>query len=205
MFFGCGLAIPFPAARCRSRRYAQTPPSPALQRAARQRQSPWVPHEFPLHSDSPGHTQSANSGPFPSPRLVQAWHEGLSLVPGKRPRFPKWRRAFASPATQTVRENPASAVTAQLQLPSPLTLRRAGTSAARTPPLRAAGWDVASFLPLFCALTMENRCASQVASRCSSSTLPGSLNVSQSPASLLLRSRLYQRGSLCSLRLSLRP
>src|SRR5229473_3127773 len=106
-----------------------------------------------LHFDSPERTQSAKSWRFPSSRLVPAWREGLFRVPGKRPHRPKWHPAFASPAAQTVPENLASVATALLQQPIPLTLRRAGTSATETPPSCAAGWDVATFLLLFCALT----------------------------------------------------
>ncbi len=183
MFFDSGSGRAFRAAHCHLRRYARTPPFLDLRGATRMRQSPWVSLEFPLRSDFPGRTQSANSWRFPSSRLVQAWREGLFRAPGKPPRLPKWHRAFASPAAQTVPENLASAATAPLQRPVPLTLRRAGTSAAETPPSRAAGWDVATFLLLFCALTKGKR-ASQFASLGFSLTLPGSLNVSQLPGQL---------------------
>src|SRR5216683_2983316 len=120
-------------------------------------------------------------------RMQQAF-----LIRAKPPRLPKWHRAFASLAAQTVPKNPANAATALLQRPVPLTLRHAGTSAAQTPSSRAAGWDVATFLLLFSALTKGKR-ASQFASLSFSLTLPGSLNMSQLLGSMVLRNRLHQQ------------
>src|SRR2546426_9373392 len=77
----------------------------------------------------------------------------------RSPPRPKWHRAFASPATQTVPENPASAATALLQQPVPLTLRRAGTSGAQTPPSRSEEHtsELQSPCNLVCRLLLEKK------------------------------------------------
>jgi hypothetical protein len=106
---------------------------------------------------------------------------------------------------QTAPGNPANAGTAPPQRPVPSILRRVWTLAEEAPPSRPVAWDPAAFFSLFCASRRGRRQASQVARRWPSSTLPGSLKVSQLPGCTMLRNRLHRRRSRFSLRLSLRP